>query len=38
MNRIYFGNLINDLDTGAQYLILWISSDNTYGFWYNIKT
>ena len=36
MNDICINKLIRDFESGAQYLVLWLSSDNGYGYWYDL--
>jgi len=35
--EIYINRVINDLDTGAKYLVLWVAPGNTYGYWYDLE-
>lgn len=37
MDKIFVNQVINDTETGAQYLILWIAPGNEYGYWYNLS-
>jgi len=36
MDKLGVGSLISDLETGTQHIILWVSPDDSYGFWYNL--
>lgn len=36
MTEICVNKVISDLDTGAEYLVLWTSPGNTYGYWYEL--
>jgi hypothetical protein len=36
MSEICVNKLISDLDTGAQYLVLWLAPGNAYGYWYEL--
>jgi hypothetical protein len=38
MNNICVNTLISDLETGAQYIVLWIAPQDGYGFWYNLSS
>jgi hypothetical protein len=38
MNEICVNKLISDLDTGAQYLVLWVAPSNEYGYWYDLTS
>jgi len=38
MNEICVGKAINDVDSGAQFLVLWVASDNEYGYWYDLNS
>jgi hypothetical protein len=38
MSEICVNELISDLETGAQYLVLWIAPDNGYGYWYDLNS
>jgi hypothetical protein len=38
MNEICVNKLINDLNTGTQYLVLWIAPNNEYGYWYDLNS
>jgi hypothetical protein len=37
MSEIYVNNMILDLFTGEEWLVLWISANNSYGYWYNLS-
>ena len=37
MNEICVNKLVSDTESGAQYLVLWVSSGNEYGYWYNLN-
>ncbi len=38
MSEIFVNQLISDLETGAQYLVLWIAPDSDYGYWYDLSS
>lgn len=38
MSEICINKLISDLETGAQYLVLWLAPDNSYGYWYDLNS
>lgn len=38
MNEICVNKVISDLESGAQYLVLWVPSGNEYGYWYNLNS
>ena len=37
MNEVCVNTMINDLETGAQYLVLWIAPGNEYGYWHDLR-
>jgi len=37
MNGILVNQVVNDLETGAQHLVLWITPGNEYGYWYDLS-
>jgi len=37
VNEICVNKLVSDTESGAQYLVLWVSSGNEYGYWYNLN-
>jgi len=36
MSEICINKLISDVETGAQYIVLWIAPNNSYGYWYEM--
>ena len=38
MNEICVNKVINDLESGAQYLVLWVAPGNEYGYWYDLNS
>ena len=38
MKEICINKAISDLETGAQYLVLWIAPDNDCGYWYDLNS
>ena len=38
MVEICVNKLINDLDIGTEYLVLWVAPDNDYGYWYDLES
>ena len=38
MSEIFVNKLISDLETGAQYLVLWLAPGNNYGYWYDLNS
>lgn len=38
MNEICVNKMITDMETGNQYLVLWVAPGNEYGYWYNINS
>ena len=36
MTEICVNKIISDLDTGANYLVLWVAPGNEYGYWYDL--
>jgi hypothetical protein len=38
MNEICVNKMITDMETGAQYLVLWIAPGNEYGYWYALNS
>ena len=36
--NINVNTIINDLDSGIQYIVLWLSSDGEYGYWHNLSS
>lgn len=38
MNELYVNGLVNDTETGAQYLVLWVAPGNEYGYWHDLNS
>jgi len=38
MSDICINTLISDIETGAQYLVLWLNPQDGHGFWYNLTS
>jgi hypothetical protein len=38
VSEICINKLVNDFDSGAQYLVLWVSPENEYGYWYDLNS
>ena len=38
MVEICVNKLINDMDIGTEYLVLWVAPENDYGYWYDLKS
>jgi hypothetical protein len=38
MSEICVNKVVNDMETGAKYLILWIVPGNEYGYWHNLSS
>lgn len=38
MNVICVNKMITDMETGAQYLVLWVAPGNEYGYWYDLSS
>ena len=38
MRDICINTLINDMETGAQYVVLWIAPDDGIGYWYDLTS
>jgi len=38
MSKIYAGKTISYFESGAQYLVLWVSLNNEYGYWYDLNS
>lgn len=36
--EICVNKLINDLDIGTEYLVLWVAPENNYGYWYDLTS
>ena len=37
MGEVYVNKVINDSESGAQYLVLWIAPENDYGYWHALN-
>jgi len=38
VSEICVNKLVNDLESDAQYLVLWVSPGNEYGYWYDLNS
>lgn len=38
MDVINVGKIINNFESGAQYLVLWVAPENKYGYWYDLNS
>ena len=38
MSGILVKQIIDDMETGAQYIVLWIAPGNEYGYWYDLNS
>jgi len=36
--NINVNTIINDSDSEAQYIVLWVSADKKYGYWHNLTS
>jgi hypothetical protein len=38
MIEVCVNKVVNDIDTGAEYLVLWLAPGNRYGYWYDLTS
>lgn len=38
MAEIFVNKVVRDLDTGAEFLVLWLAPGNRYGYWYDLTS